>query len=49
MGKVLGAGAAVGASAFLSRFIGRRDRQRDEEYSAVATDTPSKVSRLQKT
>ena len=48
MNKVLGAGAALGAGALLGRFMGRRDRQRDEEYSAVATDTPSKVSKLQR-
>ncbi|TPX12138.1 uncharacterized protein E0L32_007253 [Thyridium curvatum] len=47
MNKVLGAGAALGAGALLGKFMGRRDRNtRDEEYSAVATDTPSRPSRL---
>ncbi|KAH8889307.1 hypothetical protein GQ53DRAFT_842990 [Thozetella sp. PMI_491] len=48
MTKVMGAGAALGAGALLARFMGRRDRQHDEEYSAVATDTPSRASRLQR-
>jgi len=47
MGKVAAAGAAVGAGALLSKFMGRnKNRDRDEEYSAVATDTPSRRSRL---
>jgi len=47
MGKVATAGAAVGAGALLSKFMSRgKNRDRDEEYSAVATDTPSRRSRL---
>ena len=40
--KVLGgAAAAVGAGALVSNFMNRRaDRRRDEEYSAVSTETP---------
>jgi hypothetical protein len=47
MGKLATAGAAVGAGALLSRFMGRKkDRSEASEYSAVATDTPSRRSRL---
>jgi hypothetical protein len=43
MSKAMGVGAAVGAGALFSRFLGKRDKNRhDEEYSAVATDTPSR-------
>ncbi|KAI1148679.1 hypothetical protein F4825DRAFT_433278, partial [Nemania diffusa] len=43
MSKVLAVGAAVGAGALFKRFASRRDdRSYDEEYSAVATDTPSR-------
>jgi hypothetical protein len=43
MSKALGVGAAAGAGALFSKFLGRKDRDRhDEEYSAVATDTPSR-------
>lgn len=46
MSKALGVGAAVGAGALFSRMLGRKDRNRhDEEYSAVATDTPSRSHR----
>ncbi|KAB5558064.1 hypothetical protein GE09DRAFT_1286351 [Coniochaeta sp. 2T2.1] len=47
MSKALGVGAAVGAGALFSKMLGRnkgRDRH-DEEYSAVATDTPSRSNR----
>src|SRR3569833_632051 len=48
MGKLATAGAAVGAGGRPARFMGRRrqDQRRDDEYSAVATDTPSRRSRL---
>lgn len=39
MGVVAGAAAAVGAGKLVSGFMNRRDR-RDEEYSAVSTETP---------
>ncbi|KAJ2967448.1 hypothetical protein NUW58_g10451 [Xylaria curta] len=43
MGKLLAVGGVVGAGALLKKFAGRRDnRKYDEEYSAVATDTPSR-------
>ncbi|KAI1125224.1 hypothetical protein F5Y10DRAFT_247715 [Nemania abortiva] len=43
MSKLLGVGAVVGAGALLKRVVGRRDdRSYDEEYSAVAPDTPSR-------
>ena len=47
MNKVLGAGAALGAGALISNFMGRRNQRRrdDEEYSAVETDTPSRRHR----
>lgn len=49
MGKAMGLGAALGAGALASKFLGRRDKHsRDEEYSAVATDTPSRPSRLRR-
>lgn len=49
MKKALGVGAALGAGALAARFLGRRDKQsHDEEYSAVATDTPSRPSRLRR-
>lgn len=49
MKKALGVGAALGAGALVSRFLGRRDKHsRDEEYSAVATDTPSRPNRLRR-
>ncbi|KAL7921076.1 hypothetical protein ACQKWADRAFT_296857 [Trichoderma austrokoningii] len=35
-----GAAAAFGAGKVFSNFMDRRDRQRDEEYSAVSTETP---------
>ncbi|KJR81005.1 kinetochore protein NNF1 [Sporothrix schenckii 1099-18] len=46
MNKLLAAGAAAGAGALLTNFISnRRKKNRDEEYSAVATDTPSHPGR----
>ncbi|KAK3379500.1 hypothetical protein B0T24DRAFT_612062 [Lasiosphaeria ovina] len=42
MNRVLGVGAAVGAGAFVSRMMSRRSRGNDDQYSAVATDTPSR-------
>lgn len=46
LSKALGIGGAVGAGALLSRMLGRKDRNRqDEEYSAVSTDTPSRSYR----
>ncbi|KAI8628609.1 hypothetical protein F5Y19DRAFT_107105 [Xylariaceae sp. FL1651] len=42
--KLLAVGGALGAGALVKRIMDRRDRRRydDEEYSAVATDTPSR-------
>lgn len=49
MSKALGVGAAVGAGALFSKMLGRKDRNRhDEEYSAVATDTPSRSNRVRR-
>jgi len=49
MTKALGVGTALGAGALAARFFGRRDKHsRDEEYSAVATDTPSRPNRLRR-
>lgn len=42
MDKVLGVGAGLGAGALLGRMMGRRNRPDDEEYSAVAHDTPNR-------
>lgn len=39
--RLAGIGAGLGAGALLARFLGRRDRRaEDEEYSAVASETP---------
>lgn len=45
--KLLGVAAALGAGAFVKNIRDRREKRRfaDEEYSAVATDTPSRVRR----
>jgi len=49
MSKALGVGAALGAGALFSRMLGRKERSRhDEEYSAVATDTPSRSNRIRR-
>ncbi|SPQ22894.1 13cea553-21eb-4b55-8c81-55252ceae8e8 [Thermothielavioides terrestris] len=45
MNKLLAAGAGLGAGALVSRMMNRRERPYDDEYSAVATDTPSRVRR----
>ncbi|KUI60514.1 hypothetical protein VP1G_07756 [Cytospora mali] len=43
MDRLLGVGAGLGAGALIARMMGKRERNRDdEEYSAVATDTPSR-------
>ncbi|KAI1755542.1 hypothetical protein F4782DRAFT_488905 [Xylaria castorea] len=43
MNKLLTVGGLVGAGALFKKFAGRKDdRKYDEEYSAVATDTPSR-------
>lgn len=42
MDKVLGAGAGLGAGALIGRMMGRRNRREDEEYSAIASDTPNR-------
>ncbi|KAJ4416409.1 hypothetical protein N0V82_006751 [Gnomoniopsis sp. IMI 355080] len=42
MDRFLGLGAGLGAGALISRMTGRRNRVEDEEYSAIATDTPSR-------
>ncbi|KAK1756195.1 hypothetical protein QBC47DRAFT_321298 [Echria macrotheca] len=43
MSKLMMAGAGVGAGAMVGRMLGRRGKDRDDEYSAVATDTPSRL------
>lgn len=41
--KLMGVGAGLGAGALIARMMGRKDRRTDdEEYSAIATDTPSR-------
>ncbi|KAK3302379.1 uncharacterized protein B0T15DRAFT_303290 [Chaetomium strumarium] len=45
MNKILAAGAGLGAGALVSKMMNRGDRRHDDEYSAVATDTPSRVRR----
>ncbi|KAL2257645.1 hypothetical protein VTK26DRAFT_9365 [Humicola hyalothermophila] len=45
MGKLFAAGAGLGAGALVSKMMNRRDGRYDDEYSAVATDTPSRVRR----
>ncbi|EFW99085.1 hypothetical protein CMQ_5506 [Grosmannia clavigera kw1407] len=46
MSKMMAAGAAGGAGALFSNLLSKRkDRNRDEEYSAVETDTPSRYGR----
>lgn len=45
MDKLLGVGAGVGAGALLGRMMGGKSRREDEEYSAVAHDTPSRRRR----
>lgn len=49
MKGLLAAGTAIGAGALISRWMDRRkERSRDDEYSTVATDTPSKRNRLRR-
>lgn len=43
MGKLFGAGAGLGAAALVGKMMNRRDDRHGDEYSAVATDTPSRV------
>lgn len=45
MSKLFAAGAGLGAGALVSKMMNRGDRRHDDEYSAVATDTPSRVRR----
>ncbi|KAK3295681.1 uncharacterized protein B0H64DRAFT_151712 [Chaetomium fimeti] len=45
MNKIFGAGAGLGAAALVAKMMNRGDRRHDDEYSAVATDTPSRVRR----
>lgn len=45
MNKLAGAGAGLGAGALIGRMMGRPSRREDEEYSAVAHDTPSRRRR----
>ncbi|KAL2016549.1 hypothetical protein VTK56DRAFT_3406 [Thermocarpiscus australiensis] len=46
MNKLFAAGAGLGAGALVGKMMSRRrDRGNDDEYSAVATDTPSRVRR----
>lgn len=45
MDKVLGVGAGLGAGALIGRMMGRKNRVEDEEYSAVAHDTPGRRRR----
>lgn len=40
--RFMGLGAGLGAAALIARMTGRRNRVEDEEYSAIATDTPSR-------
>jgi hypothetical protein len=42
MNKLFAAGAGLGAGALMSKMMNRGDRRHDDEYSAVATDTPSR-------
>lgn len=43
--RFLALGAGLGAGALIARMTGRRSRTEDEEYSAVATDTPGRRRR----
>ncbi|KAK3333100.1 hypothetical protein B0T19DRAFT_116730 [Cercophora scortea] len=43
MRKVFGVGAGLGAGALVGKMMSGRNRGHDDEYSAVATDTPSRV------
>lgn len=44
MNKLFMAGAGVGAGALVGKLLGRnRDRDRDVDYSAVSTETPSRL------
>ncbi|KAL2164224.1 hypothetical protein VTH06DRAFT_3440 [Thermothelomyces fergusii] len=45
MNRLFAGGAGLGAGALVSKMMSRRDRRHDDEYSAVATDTPSHVRR----
>lgn len=45
MNKLAGVGAGLGAGALIGRMIGRNNHREDEEYSAVAHDTPSRRRR----
>ncbi len=45
MNKLFAAGAGLGAGALVSKMMSRGDRRNDDQYSAVATDTPSRVRR----
>ncbi|KAL2201048.1 hypothetical protein P885DRAFT_73396 [Corynascus similis CBS 632.67] len=45
MNKIFAAGAGLGAGALMSKMMNRGDRRYDDEYSAVATDTPSRARR----
>lgn len=43
--KLIAAGAGLGAGALVSKMMNRRGGRYDDEYSAVATDTPSRARR----
>jgi len=43
MSKLMMAGAGAGAGALVGKMLGRRNRGHDDAYSAVATDTPSRL------
>ncbi|KAL2137168.1 hypothetical protein VTI74DRAFT_7715 [Chaetomium olivicolor] len=45
MNKILGVGAGLGAGALVGKMMNRNSRRHDDEYSAVATDTPSRARR----
>jgi hypothetical protein len=45
MNKLFAAGAGLGAGALVSKMMNRRSGRHDDEYSAVATDTPSRARR----
>ncbi|KAK4156742.1 hypothetical protein C8A00DRAFT_12384 [Chaetomidium leptoderma] len=45
MNRIFAAGAGLGAGALVSKMMNRGDKRHEDEYSAVATDTPSRARR----